>query len=181
MHGLLTRRWRRIDEDPGLEIFRLAPDEGGWRATSALTFGGEQPFALRYDWLIDSQWHTRSVRIDQMFGETDQSLEITRTGPASWRVDGEVRADLEGCDEVDLSATPFCNSLAIPRMRGATGELTALYIEAPELSITPARQRYEYLSEGRWRFTFIPTGFVAEIQFDPDNLVRHYQGLAEAF
>lgn len=176
----MLRRWKRLD-DPGLEIFRLAPEAGGWRATSALTFGGEQSFAMRYDWSIDSEWRTRTVRMEVWWEGNDRVLEIARTGPASWIVDGKARADLEGCDELDLSATPFCNSLAIPRMRGATGEMTALYIEGPALSITAARQRYEFLAERRWRFTFIPTGFVADIEFDPDNLVRHYEGLAEAF
>jgi uncharacterized protein len=180
MSHVLIRRWRRLDE-PGLEIFRLVQDAAGYRAASIVTFAGKQSFALRYDWSIDSAWQTRAVRMEVMGEGGDRSLEITRSGPASWRVNGEARADLEGCDEVDLSATPFCNSLAIPRIRGATGELTTLYIDAPELSITPARQRYEQLAERRWRFTFLPTGFVAEIQFDEHNLVRHYEGLAEAF
>jgi hypothetical protein len=180
MSHVLIRRWRRLDE-PGLEIFRLAPDAGGYRATSVVTFAGQQPFGLSYEWSIDSAWQTRSVRIEVTCETGDRSVEITRCGPASWQVDGEARADLDGCDEVDLSATPFCNSLAIPRLHGVTGELTTLYIDAPELSITPARQRYEHLAERKWRFTFIPTGFVAEIHFDEDDLVRHYHGLAEAF
>jgi hypothetical protein len=180
MSRIVVRRWRRLDE-PGLEIFRLVSDAAGYRATSGVTFGGKQPFALRYDWSMDSSWQTRTARIDVMSDDGNRSLEITRSGLASWRVNGETRADLDGCDELDLSATPFCNSLAIPRMRGATGELMALYIEAPELSIAPARQRYEHLAGRKWRFTFLPTGFVAGIQFDEDNLVALYEGLAEAF
>ncbi len=176
----MLRRWRRLDE-PGLEVFRLRSRDDGFWATSSLVHAGADPFGLRYAWALDREWRTRSVRLELM-GDVCRSLMIERAGDASWRIDDRPRRDLDGCEEVDLSATPFCNTLAIRRMAGATGELTALYVALPELLIMPSRQRYEALGNDCWRYLDcgVAEGFTAQIRLDAEGFVSRYEGLFEA-
>jgi hypothetical protein len=174
----MFRRWRRLDE-PGLEVFRMLPVEGGFEATSFLVNAGANPFDLRYRWTLDTQWRTKTVELD-LASDENRVLRIERDGDASWRVDGRRRPDLNDCQEIDLSATPFCNTLAIHRMAGKTGELTVVYVDFPELLVTPARQRYETLGGNQWQYHGIASGFTARIDVDEQGFVTHFEGLSEA-
>src|SRR5262245_9218082 len=105
----MFRRWRRIDQ-PGLELARIEIDKRGVIACSNIIDAGEKPFALRYIWMLDGRWRTLSLRIEQMCDD-DRWLTIERAGASSWRIDGKPAPHLEGCPELDLSATPFCNAI----------------------------------------------------------------------
>jgi hypothetical protein len=175
----MFRRWRRIDQ-PGLELARFDVEEHGVTVSSTLVDGGEKPFSLRYIWTLDPNWRTRTLRLEHMNGD-DRWLTIERAGEASWRVDRQPAPHLEGCAELDLSATPFCNSLAIRRL-GKDGEFDAAYISADDLSVTPSRQRYEKISDTYWRYIDLGVahGFTAALELDKDGLVARYEGLFEA-
>jgi uncharacterized protein len=176
----LVRRWRRLDE-PGLELLCLQEVADGLEVRSWVVHAGKAPFALRYVWKLDPAWSTRSVRLDSSV-DLDRTCVLERDGPASWRVQGKPRPDLDGCAEIDVSATPFCNALAVRHLRQRSGELTTAYVDAPALSVTPSRQRYEALGGDRWRYVDlgVAAGFEATIELDADGLVSRYQGLFEA-
>src|SRR4051794_8736136 len=113
-------------------------------------------------------------------GEEERSLLIERSGDANWLVDGVERPDLDGCEEVDLSVTPFCNTLALKRLAGA-GELTTLYVSFPQLKLQPSRQRYERLSTRSFVYTDLGAaeGFEAKLEVDANGIVTHYEDLFE--
>ena len=137
----IVRKWRRIDE-PGLELMALSRNADGLHVVSSLVHAGAEGFGLRYRWELDANWRTRKLQLEAV-NAREKSLTIERTGDATWRVDGKPRPDLNGCVEVDVSATPFCNGLAIRRLGEADGELVALFVDAPALSVEPSLQRYE--------------------------------------
>lgn len=177
----MLRRWRRVDE-PGLELMALSRGPSGLSVRSTLIHAGAASVGLRYRWELDPSWRTRTLHI----GRTDaveKSLAIERTGDTSWRVDGEARPDLSGCHEVDLSATPFCNTLAIRRFGNAAGEWLALFVEASVLTCQPSRQRYEPLGPRAWRYVDkgVSDGFTARLDLDEEGLVAKYEHLFEAF
>jgi len=176
----LVRRWRRLDE-PGLELFRLQQVADVLEVRSWIVHAGKAPFSLSYVWKLDPAWSTRSLRLDS-YTDRNRTCLLEREGPAAWRVDGKPRPDLDGCAEIDVSATPFCNALAVHHLRQRSGELTTAYVDAPALSVTPSRQRYEALGGGRWRYVDlgVAAGFEATIELDADGLVARYQGLFEA-
>ena len=181
MQTVRIYRWRRLDH-PGLEVLRLACTPVEIYARSTVLDAGPQPFGLRYRWTLETDWRTRSLLV-QIDSPQMRELLIERCGPNAWRVDGVDRADLTGCDEVDLSITPFCNTLAIRRCGAAPRayELTALYVDLPELTLVPSRQRYErggpreveYVDEGA------RAGFRARLVVDADGMVERYGGLFE--
>ena len=171
-------RWRGLDP-PSLEVLRLQQTAGGIAAHSTLSVNVDPSYAVSYEWQIDASWSTVWLRI-RLEGEQERSLLIERSGDASWLVDGDERPDLDGCDEVDLSVTPFCNTLGLKRLAG-DGELTALYVSFPELTLQPSRQRYERLSSRAYRYVDLgaEAGFGAQIEVDADGIVTRYEGLFE--
>jgi hypothetical protein len=178
---LIVRTWRRIDEEPGLEHFRLRRARGGIEVESTLIGTGQRSFSMQYAWSLDVQWRSRKLHL-RVFAAEEHSVVIERAGTASWRVDGKARTEFDGCDELDVSATPFCNALAIRGAgRRSSRELTALYVAVPELKLTPSRQRYERLGPARWRYVDlgVARGFTAVLQLDRAGLVRKYQHLFE--
>ena len=176
----MFRRWRRIDQ-PGLELARIEIAARGVTVCSMLVDGGDAPFGLRYLWMLDKDWRTRSLRLESM-ADDDGWLHIERAGAASWKIDGKPAAHLDGCQELDLSATPFCNALAIRRTSEEDEDFTAAYISAADLSVTPSRQRYEKLGRRKWRYVDlgVANGFTAVLDLDADGLVKTYEGLFEA-
>lgn len=177
----MFRRWKRLDF-PGLEIMTIEQDAKGWRARSMITDGSDEPFGMQCDWRLDQAWRSRSLQLSRLDAAGEAHLRIERAGPGSWIVDGTPRPDLEGCAEIDLSATPFCNGLALKHLNQQPGELVALYVLASALSVEPSRQRYERLGERQWRYVDLGAakGFTAVLDFDSDGLASHYEGLFEA-
>lgn len=177
----ILRRWRHVDE-PGVELMALSRCASGLSVRSTLIHAGEESFGLRYHWELDPTWRTRTLRIDRT-DATERSLLIERMGDTSWRIDGKPRPDLAGCHEVDVSATPFCNGLAIRRMGDADGDLLALFVDAPALTCEPSHQRYERLGTRAWQYIDkgVSAGFTARLDLDDEGLVGKYEHLFEAF
>lgn len=177
----ILRRWRRVDE-PGLELMTLSRNGSGIDVRSTLIHAGAQSVGLRYRWQLDPSWRTRSLRIDRT-DDFDKSLFIERSGDTSWRIDGEARPDLADCHEIDVSATPFCNTLAIRHLGTAGSELLALFVDASSLTCQPSRQRYEPLGPHAWRYIDkgVSDGFTARLDLDAEGLVTKYEHLFEAF
>jgi hypothetical protein len=89
--------------------------------------------------------------------------------------------ELEGRDFFDLAYSPLLNSLPVIRDRLLSGKSARDYVmrlvSVPELGVVDAEQRYEPLGAGRVRFT--SGDFAADLDFDDQGFVVHYEGLAE--
>lgn len=175
-------RWRG-QNGGSLEVLRLERLSRGIRVRSDIVVAGSKSFAISYVWLLNSKWRTRSLQLHVRDAKS-RDMMIERTGKANWSVDGRDRNDLRGCEEIDLSVTPFCNTLALLRFGpppGAAGELTTLYVGFPELMLTPSRQRYERISQRKFRYIDLGAykGFRARLTVEADGMVRDYEGLFE--
>lgn len=92
---------------------------------------------------------------------------------------------LEGAIDVDISATPFTNTLPIRRVdldAGESVELTVAYVNVPALSVDADAQRYTCLDPvdedcGRYRYDAVESDFTAELVVDADGLVIEYSDL----
>jgi uncharacterized protein len=172
-------------EGPGLEHLRLVTSDGGVVA-NGLVIGLEagRPFRIGYEVRCDGHWRVREVRAAAP-GSGRPVLELLADGEGRWkRRGGEPVPELDGCIDVDISATPFTNTLPIRRHGlepGESEELTVTYIRVPELLIGSERQRYGCLEAkadgGLYRFEALPSGFTAELVVDADGLVIDYPGL----
>jgi hypothetical protein len=177
----MLRKWRRLDQ-PGLEVLRIEEGPGGLLAHSTIIDAGDEPLALTYEWRLDSAWRTQVLMLSVESAHGERGLLIERIGPTAWKIDGRAAPEFDGCLEPDVSATPFCNGLAIRALAGEGGELTALYVPADSLRPVPSAQRYERQSDRQWRYIDkgVAAGFEADLKLDADGLVSHYEGLFEA-
>ena len=172
-------------EGPGLEHLRLVTSDCGVVA-NGLVIGLEagRPFRIVYEIRCDGRWRVREVRVATPDSERPV-IELLTDGEGHWkRGGGEPVPELDGCIDVDISATPFTNTLPIRRLAlepGESEELAVTYIRVPELLVGPERQRYGCLQAqadgGLYRFEALPSGFTAELPVDADGLVIDYPGL----
>jgi hypothetical protein len=172
-------------EAPGLEHLRLVASDDG-AVANGLVIGLEagRPFRIGYEIRCDGLWRVREVRA----AAPDSGrpvLELLADGEGHWkRGGGEPIPELDGCIDVDISATPFTNTLPIRRLGldpGEFADVDVAYVRVPELLVGPERQRYGCLEVrtdgGLYRFEALPSGFTAELPVDADGLVIDYPGL----
>ncbi|MEZ5648695.1 MAG: putative glycolipid-binding domain-containing protein, partial [Alphaproteobacteria bacterium] len=103
-------------------------------------------------------------------------------GEGQWKdQNGILVSELDGCIDIDISATPFTNTLPIRRLnlkQGEAADLSVVYIAVPELAPRKVRQRYTCLEPGKiYRYEGLDSGFAAEITVDDDGLVIDYPGI----
>jgi hypothetical protein len=141
---------------------------------------GEEHFAARYRIACDARWHVRHAEI-AVAGDT-RIVRLAREG-RGWTEAGEPLPGFADAVDLDITATPFTNTLPIRRLslrQGESADIVVVYVAVPGLTITAAPQRYTCLREARrYRFESLDTGFVAEIDVDEDGLVVSYPGLFE--
>ena len=104
-------------EGPGLEHLRLVTS-GSDVVANGLVIGLEagRPFRIGYEVRCDGHWRVREVRAAAPDLERPV-LELLADGEGHWkRGGGEPIPELDGCIDVDISATPFTNTLPIRRL-----------------------------------------------------------------
>lgn len=173
--------WQPKDE-LGMEHLRLTQDERGVMADGLVIGVAQgQPFRVRYMLHCNAQWQIQEVHVAPVdVGQPD--LHLLADGQGHWTTsDGEKLSTLEGCLDVDISVTPFTNTLPIRRLRFHVGqaiELSMAYIAVPTLSFLPVRQRYTCLEQrtdgALFRYEGLESGFTAEVSVDEDGLVTDY-------
>lgn len=99
---------------------------------------------------------------------------------------GKHLAKLDGCLDVDITVTPYTNTLPINRLRldeGQAAEIDVAWIHIPEMRVEKAPQRYTLLERhatgARYRFESLGSDFQADIDVDADGLVLNYPDLFE--
>jgi uncharacterized protein len=104
-------------EGSGLEHLRLVTSDDGVIA-NGLVIGLEagRPFRIGYEIHCDRRWRVQEVRA----GAPDLGrpvFDLLADGEGHWkRGGGEPLPELDGCIDVDISATPFTNTLPIRRL-----------------------------------------------------------------
>lgn len=169
----------------GLEHMRLRDTVDGLVVDSVvLGLKDEQPFRLQYLIRCDQTWKVRSCTLNllRFFGDDEVDISVWTDGQGHWTdVNGNQLPALDGCIDVDISVTPFTNTLPIRRLAlqaGQSAELLVAYIAVPEMTVQPMLQRYTCLESrddgGLYRYESVESGYVAELPVDAQGLVLDY-------
>src|SRR5260370_38764824 len=115
-----------------------------------MSHGAEEhrPFRRRYYIHLAQQWRSLAPRL-RVPGGSSQSLRLFTDGEGAWTTESaETIPSLKGCLDVDISATPFTNTLPIRRLAlqpGSSATLNMVYIAIPQMQIKVVEQRYTCL------------------------------------
>jgi uncharacterized protein len=171
----------------GLEHLHLLEDDAGVVADGVVMSGADvPPFRLWYQLRAERDWTLRDCVL-QLIGGKSQALHLRTDGAGHW-IDaaGAALSALDGCLEIDLSISPFTNTLPIRRLAlhpGQSADLLVAYITLPDLAVGPVKQRYtclEHTTEGGlYRYEGLESGFTAHLRVDAQGVVQDYPGLWE--
>src|SRR5688572_24461249 len=171
--------------DTGLEHFYLRRGDDEITA-DGIVIGVEEnvAFRIRYKISCDLKWHVRKVVVKSL-DENEQTIRFVSDGFGNWTNEsGDPVSELTGCFDVDITATPFTNTLPIRRLNLTSGESTEIkvvYFTIPEMQVSIEPQRYTCLETssagGKYKFESLDGGFTAVITVDADGLVEDYPEL----
>lgn len=139
-----------------------------------------QPFSIRYDIEITPDWKVSSFHI-QRDGLQPTALKLTSDLNGHWfDKDGNHIEAFDDCTDIDISLTPFTNTLPIRRLDFEPGEkklLLMLYIKLPEFELQKLPQYYTKLEDSLYLYENGDSGFHAELPVDENGVVKDYPGI----
>lgn len=162
-----------------MEMLEIADGPSHIEARGMILSGaGETPFGASYNIRLRPDWTFEALNLRMLDGRT---LRLRSDGRGAWiGNDDAPLTDLAKCVDIDLSGTPFTNTLPIRRVSHTPGEpqgFTMAFVDMDTLSVTPREQCYTQLSPTRFRYLSVQSGFIAEIEIDSDGFVVFYPGL----
>ncbi|HII40841.1 MAG TPA: putative glycolipid-binding domain-containing protein [Thermoplasmata archaeon] len=169
--------WRYL-RHPGTDRATLSATDDGFRLAgiARLRFpdGATQ---IRYAFACDPEWRPQTAQVDLRQGREKRFLHAEISPDRKWTIDSFRHPELRGFTDIDLSASPSTNTLALRRLAlpvGGSAEIDVAWIVFPDLEIRAVRQRYHRVSERHYRYEGLHNGFVAEFDVDEVGLVTDY-------
>ena len=169
-------RWINWARDT-TETLLLTEKTEGVFANSTISIG-EKHSTVKYTLICKPSWEVKSLSLQLV--ETKKRLRLESDGHGNWSNDLGIIPKLHGAIDIDITATPYTNTLPIRRLKlekGQHKEILVVYITIPELNVTTDRQRYTCISKYIFLFEQINSKFKREIEVDKDGLVLIYPGL----
>lgn len=174
--------WRKLDH-PGHDCCRLLAVPGGWRLSGAAVFlEARRACLLHYEVTADRAFRSKRARVIGCFGKRAIDIEIRSAGIGRWRVEGEIRSDLDDCLDIDLGFTPATNLLVIRRLALAVGEQAeapAAYLELPRMRFIALPQHYRRTTRTEYAYESPTAGYAGTLRVTPLGAVVRYPGLFE--
>lgn len=138
-----------------------------------------QPLHVDYHIVATSDWETSAVVI-KAHDHIEKELHFTREDGQWHDKLGTIHDIFTPCIDIDISITPFTNTLAVNRLQLAEGErreISVLYFDLPAMDVKPVKQRYTRLAGRLYRYESLWSGFTAELEVDEDGIVLDYPGI----
>ncbi len=180
MSKRIVARWQD-ESGKGMEHLALeVGDDGVTVDSTVLAAADDHYFVAHYTLRCDRQWRLRRARI--ALPAEQRALELRSDGEGNWTDGvGATLPHLYGAIDIDITVTPFTNTLPIRRldwMAGRAADFRMAYVWLPELRVTAEPQRYTCLEPGRrFRFESLDSDFTRDLEIDADGLVVSYPGL----
>lgn len=168
-------------QDYGCELLKLTSSEDGVTAKGTVINQGNQgSYVITYQIDLDRHWSTKRLHIVHDEGG---SLEIFSDGKGKWfNQSNEELDELMGAMDVDVSITPFTNTLPINRLNweiNQSRDFEMVYISLPSLHMQKVTQSYTFVNQKDdvRIFRYQSRGFEAYVSVDEEGIVKDYPGL----
>lgn len=140
-------------------------------------------YTVEYTIRATLEWKTISFKISHTLNSASHQIEAEQKN-GEWIVNGKVREEFRNCIDIDITVTPFTNSLPIHRLDlqfNKPEKIEVFYINVLENSIYPVVQQYTKKSDTCYNFQNVPNDFEADIITDTEGFVVHYPELFERY
>ena len=173
--------WKGLNERISVENCHIIQDSAGITVKSNITGIHEEiAFHCSYQFLIGEDWQMKKFEVNLLMNAKHNTWQMENAS-GKWLQEGNERSDLTGCIDIDLTVTPFTNTLPINRLSMTVGdrrEISVVYIDLLEQQIYRADQVYTRLSEDTYLFEMPSIDFSARILIDESTgLVADYPAL----
>ncbi|WP_194840912.1 putative glycolipid-binding domain-containing protein [Filobacillus milosensis] len=171
--------WENL-EGFGYEFLKLSKENDEFIARGTIiTSEQNNPYNVNYIVHLDQTWNTKKLMLDI---DGKPKLEIISDGVGNWSNDHRELNELEGAIDIDISATPFSNSLPINRydwVPNQQRDFQMVYISVPTLEMFKIPQSYTFLQrdEDLRVFLYQCRDFESKIYVDDHGFVNLYPGL----
>jgi len=137
-------------------------------------------YRLDYSMTLDKKWELKTATINIDSCKLKKKFMVKRSTNGNWFLNNKIAKRFHNCTEIDISLTPFTNSLPINRIgfiKGQDEKIKVIYFDILEGKVKPVMQRYTRLTSSKYRFQNIPNDFEAVIRIDKNGLVNKYPAL----
>ena len=134
-------------------------------------------YTVKYFLETDNKWLIQFVNLSCKINNKEYNLELKQDINNSWKLNDEINNDFDNCLYVDISLTPFTNTLPVNHLRLALNEnrtIKTIYINILEQEIKKVEQFYQKLSDTKYLYQNVPNDFEAVIEFDEFGFVVDY-------
>jgi len=163
-----------------IEHCLLTKTAAGHEITSSITGTHENKnYQVDYSIGTNQHWELEWMDLQTVIDNSPNSVTVERKD-GRLLLNGKPSEDFQAIYDVDISLTPFTNTLPVNRLRLNDGDqrvIDVLYFDILEKQIKPVMQVYTRISAEHYIYENYDKSFKADITIDQQGLVTDYPGL----
>ncbi len=163
-----------------LEYFKLTQQGGFFMVDSNIIgYYEDKIYTLKYHLKIDEHWNVQGLDLEYEVNRVNKRIKGNKV-KNDLEINGSIIIDFQGIDYIDISLTPFTNTLPINSLNLEVGESTdikVLYFDILNDGIKPVHQNYSKTNMLTFQYKNVPKDFEADLEVDHLGLVVNYPGL----
>ena len=149
---------------------------------NSVIVGAHESKIYRIDYSIKTNrnWESIFFEVKTQLSDKKAAFNYHSDGRGNWTKNGVPVNEFKGCIDIDISLTPFTNSLPINRIQWELNkpqQIKVLFLDILSQEIIPVQQRYTKLSNTEYKFENVPNDFEAIITVDESGIVVNYPEL----
>lgn len=136
-------------------------------------------YTVDYRLTIDPEWNIQEFTIESEINTVKNRL-TGKKYQDEWEINNVINLDFKGFNFIDISLTPFTNTLPINNLKLSENdaqEVKVIYIDVLNNIIKPVTQQYTRIATHTYHYDNLQTDFKADILVDESGLVVHYPKL----
>ena len=165
-----------------LEYFNLQSDDKNYTVESKIIGCLEDKiYNTEYKIHIDKDWIVQDFLIESEINKVKRTLTGKRI-QNQWEINNLVNPEFNDCKFIDISLTPFTNTLPINNLKLSENDsqkIDVIYIDVLNDHIKPVQQQYSRTAVNKYLYENIENDFKAEISIDEAGFVTAYPKLFE--
>jgi len=137
-------------------------------------------YKVDYSMKTNLNWECIFFEVTTQLSDKKEAINYHSDGRGNWTKNGVPLNEFKGCIDIDISLTPFTNSLPINRLQWELNnpqQINVLFLDILSQEILAVQQRYTKLSNTEYKFENVPNDFEAVITVDEYGMVVNYPDL----